>query len=83
MPSGGICDYPQGRCSCNSNLPSINVVWNCQSPQQRCPLPRPRLGSFCTVDGMQCDYGTCAVPGGTMETCSGGVWTQAMIACGL
>jgi hypothetical protein len=41
------------------------------------------LGSSCTAaqKGMQCDYGACTIPGGTAETCAGGIWTEGAVAC--
>jgi hypothetical protein len=41
------------------------------------------LGSACSAarDGLECDYGSCSIPGGTAETCSGGIWIEAAVAC--
>jgi hypothetical protein len=87
-PYGGFCDYPEGRCACTVPAgPAImnppNSIWICQDAAPGCPEPRPRLGALCSPkqEGMQCDYGSCTVPGGTAEQCSGGLWTQAPFGC--
>jgi hypothetical protein len=87
-PDGGYCDYPEGRCSCNIPVggpPPVNMqpTWNCQDPGAGtgCPTPRPRVGSVCAQQGLDCDYGACAVPGGSDEVCTGGVWTETMGVC--
>jgi hypothetical protein len=89
-PYGLNCDYPEGRCGCavpaGPGFPadaSAVAEWLCQDPAPGCPQPRPRLGSACsaTQDGLQCDYGSCAIPGGTSETCAGGIWIEGGVAC--
>jgi hypothetical protein len=85
-PQGGYCDYPQGRCECDSNiggLPTPTPVWNCQAPGGSCPMPRPRVGSACTQDTLNCDYGSCTIQGGTDETCTGGVWVMTPTLCAM
>jgi hypothetical protein len=80
------CDYPQGRCSCTTRMSptvtdaSAQATWICPSPDPSCPLPRPRVGTPCS-SSVECDYGTCAIPGATAQTCTGGVWTEASTAC--
>jgi hypothetical protein len=84
------CDYPQGRCACSEGGGPIRIApdggvaafWACQSPASGCPVPRARLGSACTQN-LTCDYGSCSVPGGTAETCQGGVWKEAFTPCPL
>jgi hypothetical protein len=86
---GGWCDYPQGRCACTVQAggpalldASAVSIWICQDPSAPgCPTPRPRLGSPCSQDGLTCDYGACDIPGGIGETCNGGIWIQAGVAC--
>jgi len=80
------CDYPQGRCACAVRQSptvtdaSAQATWICPSPDSGCPLPRPDLGTPCT--GMhECDYGTCAIPGATAQTCTSGLWTLESTAC--
>jgi hypothetical protein len=86
-PYGGVCDYPQGRCQCNVPAGPFPVdaaaaaVWLCQDPASGCPSPRPLYGSACTDEGLRCDYGTCDILGGTVEVCTGGVWTPTIGAC--
>lgn len=81
------CDYPQGRCACAARTAgptpidaSAQASWICPSPDATCPLPRPRLGTPCTAK-VECDYGSCAIPGATAESCTGGVWTESATAC--
>jgi hypothetical protein len=87
-PYGLYCDYAQGRCACavpaGPGFPadaSAAAVWLCQDPAAGCPQPRPLLGSACSQEGVQCDYGACTIPGGNGETCQGGVWIEGGIAC--
>jgi hypothetical protein len=83
---GVVCDYPQGRCACTvRDSPTVydaeaQATWICPSPNSGCPLPRPRLGTPCTA-GLECDYGTCAIPGATAEACTDNVWTEESTAC--
>jgi hypothetical protein len=83
-PQGGYCDYPEGRCACSFQLgPNPQATWSCQDPNtSACPLPRPRVGSPCSQDQLFCDYGSCGVPDGTGEQCTGGVWISINVACG-
>jgi hypothetical protein len=86
-PYGLYCDYPQGRCACAVAAgpepldASAAAEWICQDPQASCPQPRPPLGSACTQEGLQCDYGSCSIPGGTGEQCTGGIWVEAPVPC--
>jgi hypothetical protein len=88
--SGLVCNYPRGRCACGGGFGgpvllvdgSIQGRWTCQDPSTAgCPIPRPPLGSACSQQGLACDYGSCNVPGGSGEQCSGGIWTPAAVAC--
>jgi hypothetical protein len=65
----------------DASLPADH--WVCQDPDTTdCPLPRPRLGVFCSKAGVSCDYGSCSIVGGTTEICQGGVWQNAgPVAC--
>lgn len=87
-PYGSYCDYPQGRCACTvpagPGFPadaSAVAEWICQDPAPGCPEPRPRVGSTCSQEGLECDYGACTVPGGNSETCQGGLWIEGGVAC--
>ncbi len=91
--SGLVCDYPNGRCDCAPSLLGGGPImlidgslpadhWVCQDPTTTgCPLPRPPLGKFCAQPGLECDYGSCYVEGGSTEVCQGGVWQAASVAC--
>jgi len=86
-PLALVCDYPEGRCACDVRTgtatdASAQATWICPSPRPGCPTPRPRLGSSCSKEGLECDYGTCAIPGATAETCTGGAWVEAAFKCG-
>jgi hypothetical protein len=86
-PYGAICDYPQGLCACNVAFgpapvdASAEATWSCQDPGPGCPTPRPLLGSACSQEGLQCDYGACVIPGGGTEACSGGIWVDVPALC--
>ncbi len=88
-PFGLYCDYPQGRCACSDTSfgptpadASAEAEWICQVPVSGCPEPRPRLGTACSQEGLDCDYGTCGViPGGTAEACTNGIWVEELTAC--
>jgi hypothetical protein len=89
-PAGGVCDYPEGRCACNyppgppvESDSGVVVEWFCQQPPAGCPEPRPLLGTSCPFEGMSCDYGSCSIPGGNVEQCTGGVWIDATFGCPL
>lgn len=87
-PYGLDCDYPQGRCACavpaGPGFPldaSAAAEWVCQDPAAGCPQPRPLIGSPCSQEALECDYGACTIPGGNAETCQGGIWTEGGVAC--
>jgi hypothetical protein len=76
------CSYAQGTCICSEgSLPEVGgPYWNCIPATSSCPSPRPRLGSACSDEGTQCDYGACE--GGIAIECKDGVWQQNnMVAC--
>jgi hypothetical protein len=58
------------------------AAWYCEDPSPGCPRPHPRVGSSCTTPALECDYGECAVPDGTVLKCTGGVWQQESFECG-
>jgi hypothetical protein len=79
------CSYPQGVCTCQSPLggpppPSFDGgpsgYWACV-PEPGCPMPRPRLGSACSLEGTFCTYETCAYG----QTCINGTWQSQSMAC--
>jgi hypothetical protein len=80
-PGGFDCAYPEGQCDCTYLTLTANgtPVWQCVTPPSSCPEPRPRIGSACTQDGLQCDYGACI--GGAAVQCKDGIWQQFGVAC--
>jgi hypothetical protein len=86
-PDGLECTYPEGLCACapTGGPPVVDAsaitAWACQDPAPGCPQPRPRLGTPCSQDGQQCDYGACTIPGGTAEACQGGLWVESAVHC--
>jgi hypothetical protein len=54
------------------------AVWQCLMPAG-CPEPRADLGTACSQQGLQCDYGACS--GGIAETCMNGIWVQTFVPC--
>lgn len=84
------CEYPEGVCACTVNLggpypadAAAVAKWFCGVPQQKgCPVPRPKIGSDCSVPAdLSCDYGACVLPGGTVLQCQSGSWQEAPWAC--
>jgi hypothetical protein len=83
------CDYDEGRCACLACAGDGGVqsgytggYWHCRAWKDvapGCPVPRPLLGSACTVqEGTLCDYDMCCSgPSlGPSALCAGGVWRQ-------
>jgi hypothetical protein len=81
MPQGLDCAYAQGQCNCADTVPASgpSPKWQCSTPMQGCPEPRPRIGSMCTVPGLDCDYGACT--GGVNVECTQGAWQEQATAC--
>ena len=87
---GLVCNYPRGRCECASSFGgpiilvdgSVQAHWDCQDPSTAgCPIPRAPLGSACSPNGLSCDYGTCAIQGGTAQECESGLWKEVFTVC--
>jgi hypothetical protein len=83
-----VCGYPQGRCTCTSQVsgpPRVGggAAWACDTPDPGCPSPRPHLGTTCGAAAQECDYGGCTLPDGLTETCTGGIWAPSATACPL
>ena len=80
-PQGLDCAYAEGECNCADTLPvsQQGPVWQCVTPPQGCPEPRPRLGSACSQAGLSCDYGACT--GGIALVCTDGYWQQEQTGC--
>lgn len=85
------CNYPEGMCSCTPGgggpAPmdaSAAARWYCDVPADpKCPKPRPKLGSACSVPEQLCDYGACIFPDGTAMMCTGGYWQPTDVPCPL
>jgi hypothetical protein len=90
------CFYPTARCSCSACglisgvCPASDggaaeaLNWICDVPSTNstdCPVPRPRVGSTCSLHlpGAACDYGACH--GGITLQCSEFVWRELMQPC--
>jgi hypothetical protein len=80
-PQGLDCGYPEGQCNCSFMLPvgTNQPKWQCMTPMQGCPDPRPDLGTACSQAGLMCDYGGCT--GGVVTSCENGYWQQGFTAC--
>lgn len=84
------CNYPEGECACTVDLggpfpedASALAKWFCSKPQNpSCPNPRPKIGSACNVSpSVDCNYGACVLPGGTVLHCESGIWQETPWAC--
>ena len=87
---GTTCDYPQGFCGCNVPVSgpypedaSAVATWMCDAPEPGCPMPRPKLGTVCSQEGLQCDYSSCTLPTGTSVVCQNGAWQDQPFGCAL
>ncbi|HEY6459902.1 MAG TPA: hypothetical protein VIY73_07110, partial [Polyangiaceae bacterium] len=83
-PDGFDCAYPQGQCNCSVGALAGNPAdphWWCSPVTKGCPEPRAPLGTACTEEGLQCDYGACT--GGIAEQCTNGIWVEEATACPL
>jgi len=87
--AGTLCDYLTGRCECTQGSGGVVILvdagyhWTCVDPGPDCPpLPRPKLGASCAEPPTNtCEYGSCAIIGGTSQSCDDGVWQQTMVLC--
>ena len=84
------CNYPDMECGCvvatGGPLPedaTAVATWYCSAPKNSaCPTARPRLGSTChAAPSIECDYGACVLPGGTILDCVSGVWQETSWGC--
>jgi hypothetical protein len=84
------CYYTEARCSCQQvclgacGAPidggPAPLTWVCDIPTTTgCPIPRPRLGTSCTVDPLVCDYGGCE--GNLTMQCQAGTWLAIGSEC--
>lgn len=61
------CDYPEGICGCgwvSSDIDGgLTYGWTCAPQPALCPSTRPRWGTACATEGLQCAYsGPCYTP---------------------
>lgn len=76
------CQYSQGTCACQVPLGGPILLdggggsWGC-TPEPGCPVPRPRLGSACSLEGTTCTYEECAYG----QTCINGTWQSQPEGC--
>jgi hypothetical protein len=71
------CPFSRGvLCFC-----TLAGTWSCNPPVQdaRCPDSMPNIGTPCSVEGADCDYGECFY--GWHELCSGGAWKHVESSC--
>jgi hypothetical protein len=87
---GTTCSYPQGFCGCSigSGGPypedaAAVATWICDAPATGCPMPRPKLGTPCSQDNLECDYSPCSLPSGVSLICQSGAWQDAPYGCAL
>jgi hypothetical protein len=88
-PSSETCTYAQGRCeciNCVTDAGAQSTGWTCAAWQTPagCPEPAPLLGTACSTEGQQCNYGpVCCGPSGLgyPMVCQGGYWTVVGGGC--
>ena len=87
---GTTCQYEKGMCGCavpsGGPYPEDAAAvarWYCDSPAAGCPMPRPKLGTSCNSEGLQCDYSPCTLPTGASLVCQGGAWENQPFGCAL
>ena len=87
---GTTCSYPQGFCGCSAGMggpypadASAVATWICESPAAGCPQPRPKLGTSCSQEGLECDYASCGLPTGASIVCQSGAWQNQPYGCAL
>jgi hypothetical protein len=60
---------------CEAGTP---MTWQCTAAQNGCPAERPLVGSPCSTDGQNCDYGDCNSLG---VVCHAGTWHTQQNGC--
>ena len=81
-PTELTCAYPQGECICTTSFGGVQKQtpsWSCLPVQSGCPSPRADLGTPCSTENLQCDYGGCM--GGIDMQCKDGVWQELITPC--
>jgi hypothetical protein len=81
-PAGTACAYSSGLCVCTkydlnpgSRDASTYEQWTCAAPDSHCGAARPRIGSACKQEGLECDYQICGSYGGDF-LCTSGTWVE-------
>jgi hypothetical protein len=90
--SAGTCVYPEGLCACETcteiedggALGPSKPEWACDpypAPVGNCPATKPALGSACSVEGQECQYGNgCGSPlVFSAVGCQDGSWSQLAV----
>lgn len=75
-------DDPHPRlCTCSPDGMGDETVWGCYEPQAGCPASpnRPRLGTPCSTEDLECDYGSCV--NYTNVLCQFGSWGPGADLC--
>jgi hypothetical protein len=54
------------------------MTWQCTGAGSSCPAARPLVGSACTPEGQQCQYGDC---NSTSLVCTKGTWHTQSFGC--
>jgi hypothetical protein len=91
-PVDATCTYAEGRCGCvpcapgDGGLAQGETEWECATwmTPAGCPEPRPLIGTVCTNEGQECDYGPlcCAqVETEPAIVCTSGLWRRAGGGC--
>jgi hypothetical protein len=78
-PEAGLtCYYEQGdSCLCQALSDASSPTWGCFPGNSQCGTTRPRLGSPCSPNGLECIY----LPCGYEQICMSMVWTPRMDNC--
>lgn len=81
-----LCATPDSFCGCSNCLAGPcggPAEWVCASPAAApCPPQAPKLGEICSMEGLKCVYGACAL-GGTSggRSCYKGLWIEDIVNC--
>lgn len=81
---GLTCSYAEGECICTRSFGGPQRVtpgWYCFTTPAGCPSPRPAVGSSCSQEGQDCNYGACS--GGIDLACKSGRWQPQEVPCPL